>query len=181
MLNLSQPILEAIANKTEFCHLVKIDFTPTPQYFTDCIFDIEYQSNVYQGNGLLLALDPIQNKTELTVGMVKLELSAVDQTLISILLNQSQVNRDITIYRVFLDEGNVIDKPIEIWSGMITDAAIAEGKDAVIRLNAASEWADFKKVIGRRSTTNSQKKLFPDDEGMSFASVAGVEYKWGRN
>lgn len=180
MINLDPAILAALDNNTEYCHLVEFDFTPTPLRLTDAPFNVSDVGVTYLGNGLLTALDDVNAKVELTVGTIKIGLSGVDQTVISLLLNNSQINRPVSIKRAYLNNsGGLLGSPLEIWTGYITGKNISEGRSASVSLSCASEWADYQKTIGRRTTAASQHKHFPNDSGLDFVGAAKEEYTWG--
>lgn len=177
----SAGILAAITGNHEYAHLVTLDLVGGIFRVTDNAWDLDLTGGNFLGNGLLLDIDNIKTKSDITVGTFKITLAG-DPSLVSLLLGASQVNRTVTIQRIYLDdEGEIIDEPLTIWTGLITEFNHkTSDKVNAIELSIASEWADFKKTIGRRTTSSSQHKFFPNDRGLEFAAEAGKEYKWGR-
>ena len=49
-----------------------------------------------------------------------------------------------------------------------------------VSISIASHWADFDKIAGRKTNTNSQKLFFSTDKGFDYASKSVKEIKWGR-
>lgn len=179
MLNISEQVKEAINSDHEFCHLIKIEFASGPVLLTDAVFDVEFNGETYLGNGVLLGLDAIKTKSEINIGEIKVAFTLVEQSLLATLLGTTQVNRLVTIHRAYLNGAQVIPDAITLWSGLITGFNGKDGKSPSAAIRVASEWADYKKAVGRRSTTASQQRFFPDDLGFEFAPVSGKEYKWG--
>lgn len=165
--------------------LLHLDFTPTAVYLTSFVTDIDFAGNTYLANGKLLGLGNVKQSIDIKVSNVNLTLDAVDPTLVSILLNNSQNSRDVNVYTVILNknyqiQGNPIAMQSLIVNGSpkITDDR-KNGK-AIITLRLASEFANWSKKSGRRTTPASQQRFFPNDTGFDFAAESGKEIPWGR-
>lgn len=182
MLNLSPQVIQHIKDGGPYCHLVELALSPSTLYFCDSSFDVIEGGHTYLGNGILRAFDAVTIRNEITVNKTKIEFTAVEQSMVAILLANNQLNRLITISRAYLnDDGTVLGK-LQLMQLQVSGepSSQSDQKTAKITLPAASIWADFDKINGRRSTTASQQKHFPNDTGHFAASEAGKEYKWGR-
>ena len=49
----------------------------------------------------------------------------------------------------------------------------------MIELQAASQFADFEKIRGRRTNNESQQIHFPGDRGFEYAPQVVKDLKWG--
>ncbi|HAT42349.1 MAG TPA: hypothetical protein DCS87_11625 [Rheinheimera sp.] len=181
MITVTPAVASAIAGDHLFAHLLKFEFTGGSTCFTDAGYDITYNGDVYQANGLLLGMEAPKFTNELRVGEISVTFSAADQSVLAMVLNNSQVNRYVHIYRAYLGTSlQVIANPILLHSWLITDASVSsDRKDAEITVSMASEWADFEAPRGRRTTDASQRRFYPNDRGLEFATQVKKDIKWG--
>lgn len=169
------------SDQVRLAHLVEISFD-TPLYLTDYFHEIAYGGNTYDPASHLLSLDDAQETQDLRVGSITVNISGVDQSYISIFLNQEYVNREVNIWLAILgSDGSITGDPIKTFDGQISGYSLQESKNScVINMNVASHWADFERKTGRFTNNNSQKYLFPSDTGMRFAAESIKDIKWGK-
>lgn len=168
-------------DSVRLAHLVRIGFD-TELFLTDYAHQVSYLTHRYLPASHLLALDDVQETQDLRVGSITVNLSGVDQSYISIFLNQQYVNRRVRIFLAILDSsGQIIGDPIKTFDGEIVGYSLQESKDnTVINMKAASHWADFERKNGRFTNNNSQQYYFPNDTGMRFAAESIKDIKWGK-
>ena len=165
--------------------LVKLNFN-TPVYLTNCSFNlvssISGSSETYQANGHLRGITNVSESNKPTKNTLALSLSGVDQTYISIALNENIINKDVEIYRGFLDNTNsIIADPFLLFYGTIDDFKISDStKTAGIVLTITSHWGQVEKQNGRTTSSNSQQRFFSSDKGMEYAAITVQDLKWGR-
>ena len=86
--------------------LLEIGFS-TPVYLTNASFDITSSvsgsSRTYLSNGHLKSITDISETNVPTKNTLSISLSGVDQTYISLALNENIINDDVYIYRGFLN------------------------------------------------------------------------------
>ena len=86
--------------------LIEIGFS-TPVYLTDASFDITSSvsgsSRTYLSNGHLQSISNINETNVPTKNTLSVSLSGVDQTYISVALNENIINKNVYIYKGFLD------------------------------------------------------------------------------
>ena len=166
--------------------LVEIEFG-TPVYLTNAPFDITSSvsgsSRTYLTNGHLKHITGINETNKPTKNSLQLTLSGVDQTYISIALSENIINKEVYIYRGFLDANNaLISDPFLLFFGTIDEYRISDNTDrANLVLNLTSHWGNFEKTSGRVTTDNSQQRFFSGDKGMEFAALTVRDIKWGRD
>ena len=162
------------------CHLIELKL-PTPQYLTDNGFDIDYSSNTYVANGYLLDFDASKESKDLRVNSLDIELTAVNQTFISLFLNNNWINRQVIIRRAVLSDSGSIIGTFIIFDGQITEFEVTEQDDsAEMTLSVASHWADFERTNGRLTNNNSQQFHFSGDLGFQYSANSIRDIKWGK-
>jgi len=169
------------SDSVRLAHLVRLGFT-TELYITDSPHQLVYDSNTYLAASHFLSLDTSQETQDLRVGSMTINLSGVDQSYLSIFLNQEYVNRRARIWLAIISSGGeIIGDPIKTFDGEITGYSLQESKsNCVINMNIASHWADFERKNGRFTNQNSQQYYFPSDTGMRFAAESIKDIKWGK-
>ena len=165
--------------------LVEIE-VGTPIYLTNAPFDITSSvsgsSRTYLTNGHLKNITGINETNKPTKNSLQITLSGVDQTYISIALSENIINKEVYIYRGFLDSSNaLISDPFLLFYGTIDEYKISDNTStANLIISVTSHWGNFSKVGGRTTTDNSQQRFFSGDKGMEFASLTVKDIKWGR-
>ena len=145
--------------------LVEIEFG-TPVYLTNAPFDITSSvsgsSRTYLTNGHLKNITGVNETNKPTKNSLQLTLSGVDQTYISIALSENIINKEVYIYRGFLDANNaLISDPFLLFFGTIDEYRISDNTDrANLVLNLTSHWGNFEKTSGRVTTDNSQQRFY---------------------
>ena len=51
---------------------------------------------------------------------------------------------------------------------------------STVTIKSASVFYNFEDNNGRRTTDTNQKRFFPNDRGMEFASTTTKDIRWGR-
>ena len=174
-------ITELAKDNFNLCHLVYLQISGG-LYLTDYGHDIIYAGRTYVASNNLLSLASPQETQELRVGQININVSGVDQSFISIFLNQNWINRDASIsMAVISDAGAVIGAPVVTFSGQMTQFEISEDdKNSDVTIAIASHWADFKRTAGRMTNSSSQQYFFPNDLGFEYSANTVKDLKWGR-
>lgn len=165
--------------------LIDLGFS-TRVYLTNASFDITSSvsgtSRTYLANGHLKGITGVNETNQPSKNTLVVSLSGVDQTYISIVLNENIINSDVFIYRGYLDASlALISDPFLLFYGTIDEYKITDDTNtARLNLTVTSHWGNFSKTSGRTTTDNSQKRFFPDDKGMTFSALTVRDIKWGR-
>jgi hypothetical protein len=160
-------------------HLVKLELNTT-YYYTDFSSDITDGSDTYSANGFLASLGSITETSTINIGALSLELSGVDQTIISDVLNNGHLHRSVTVKRAILDNSNAIVGSFALYSGFIEGMTIGDsGESSRIVFSTANHWADYERRAGRRTNDDSQQHFFNGDKCFEFADQAGKSLSWG--
>jgi len=165
--------------------LIEIGFS-TPIYLTNASFDITSNisgtSRTYLSNGHLRSITGVNETNRPTKNTLSISLSGVDQTYISVALNENIINDNVFVYRGFLDSSNaLISDPFLLFYGTIDEYKISDNTStANLIISVTSHWGNFSKTSGRTTTDNSQQRFFSSDKGMEFAALTVRDIKWGR-
>tara|TARA_B100000886_G_scaffold336292_1_gene294755 strand:- start:4288 stop:4854 length:567 start_codon:yes stop_codon:yes gene_type:complete len=165
--------------------LIDLGFA-TRVYLTNASFDITSSvsgsSQTYLANGHFRGITAVSETPTPSKNSLIVSLSGVDQTYISVVLNENIINSDVFIYRGFLDANlALIADPFLLFYGTIDEFKITDNTStATLSLNVTSHWGNFSKKSGRTTSDNSQKRFFSNDKGMEYSALNLVDIKWGR-
>lgn len=174
-------ITELATNKLNPVELVYLGLS-SGSYYTDHYKTIIYDGNSYLSSSLFLSNSESSESSEVSVSNLVIKFSGADQTIISLFLNNDYMDKRAWVYRGFLDENQaLINYPFLLFDGRIENLSIEEDEtNSVVSISVASHWADFDKIKGRKTNTNSQKLHFPTDVGFDYASQTAKDIKWGK-
>lgn len=180
---MSAAMLTEIAKTQNYpIHLVYIETSPA-LYITTAHKVVSYNSQNYSPLGQLLAIPEIEESLALNARTISLSLSGVDQSIISAVLSQKLINKDIDIYMGFLDSGgSLISDPLQIFKGVIENFDADENDlqgNSIVKVSAASHWVDFEKTSGRRTNDADQQSIYPGDDGFRHTSEIISDLEWG--
>jgi len=189
--NISTTLQTKLEGKSVFvADLIEMHFS-TPLYFTTTNINIDYDSptapesgvQTYLAQGLFLNYGDIIENSDLRVGTLELNFTAVDPTMVAVLLNNDFIDKRVVLYRAVLnsDYSFTSDDVFTIFDGRISGWAISEEQNtASVSLSVASFFADFNRTNGRRTNPASQNLYFPNDRGMDFSPQIVKDIRWGR-
>lgn len=163
----------------------------TPLYFTTTNINLTFNSdtapdsgdNVYIAQNQFLGYGEIVESSDLRVGSLQLTFTAVDPTMVALILSNDYINKRVVIYRAILQSNYSFtsDDVYLMFDGRISGYSIEEtGTTASIVLTCASQFADFERTNGRRTNPASQNLHFPTDRGMDFSPQIVKDIRWGR-
>jgi hypothetical protein len=189
--SISASLQTKLQAKTVFvADLIEMHFD-TPLYFTTTNINLSYDSptapdagaNTYIAQGLFLNYRDIVENADLRVGTLELSFTAVDPTMIAVLINNDFIDKRVVLYRAVLnsDYSFTSDDVFTIFDGRISGWSLSEEeKTANVTLSVASFFADFNRTNGRRTNPASQNLYFPNDRGMDFSPQIVKDIRWGR-
>jgi len=155
----------------------------TGSRYTDHYKDVTYDGNNYTASSVFLEASAISESSEVEITNIQLTFSGADQTIISLFLNNNYMNKDVEVYKGFLnDSQTLIGDPVTLFKGKIESFSVDEEiTNSTVTISATSHWSDFERVQGRKTNTNSQQIYFAGDVGFDYASQAIAELRWGRS
>jgi hypothetical protein len=179
---------ELAAAQNRPVHLFEVYLDTGTVYITDAPFQITWNGNAYLANGHLLGFDAIEEDTNLHISTTTVELTGCDAsgpTWVASVLAEEYIDRRVIIRTALLHgAGGVLDAPILIFDGRMDQPVIDD--DPVngtcrVSITASSQFADFERVIGRRTNDSVQQLHFSGDKFFEFASEIPLKViVWGR-
>lgn len=189
--SLSSGLITSLSGRQQrVADLIEIHLS-TAVYFNNTFLDLSYDSatapdsgaNNYVAQGQFIGIGNIQESKDIKIGSMSVVFTAVDYTTLGYVLNNQYIDRRVVLYRAVLDENFAIDstKVFQYFDGRIKDFAISESPStATLAFNVGSQFADYDKISGRRTNSDSQQRFFSSDVGFEFAPQIQTDIKWGR-
>ena len=169
------------SGKFTMAHLVKLELNTTYKY-TDYAVNIVDGSDTYVPNGFLRGIGAVSESSSINIGSIDITVSSATQTILSDVLNNGHLNRNVTIKRAILDTDDTVvtSGTFQIYAGYIEGMSITDNQgDSVINFAVANHWSDFMRFEGRRTNDSSQQHFFNGDKAFEFSSQAGKRVYWG--
>ena len=174
---------EIVKSANKPFHLVKLILDEGSHYLSDCYIPITYDGNEYLPTGSFLNFSDIIESNETNIEQIGISLSGIDQTFNNIFLTVDYIDREIEIYKAFLDTNDsLVSDPLLIFNGRLNNPTIKEDVDAgtsTLSFTASSLFVDFDKINSRFTNNESQQSFFAGDTGFRFSSVVVKELNWG--
>jgi len=132
--------------------------------------DLWWDSQTWLGNGWLQFPQGGEESIELNANGMSISLMGVPQAVLSIVLNQGNLNSNGTLYLGLLDSsGVVIADPYAVFVGKLDTVTIAENSDSTeVNISYESKFIDFERSKEFRYTQESQKIFYPYDKGFEY-------------
>lgn len=161
--------------------LYQFDFSSVIR-LTDWGRSLTAMSESWASSSHVLSASDARESSEPKVNSMTIELSAVEQTYISIFLNNPYHGVRVRVWKAALDSADaVIGDPILTFDGRIESFETDDTDDSsVISVTVSSHWSNFEMINGRKTNHNSQQIHFPGDMGFEFAADTVKDIKWGR-
>lgn len=174
---------EIVKSANKPFHLVKLILDEGSHYLSDCYIPITYDGNEYLPTGSFLNFSDIVESNETNIEQIGISLSGIDQTFNNIFLTVDYIDREIEIYKAFLDTNDsLVSDPLLIFNGRLNNPTIKEDVDAgtsTLSFTASSLFVDFDKINSRFTNNESQQSFFAGDTGFRYSSVVVKELNWG--
>ena len=161
---------------TAYYELIKIETSPTAFHVTNAPFDVTYDGDTYKSAGAALSLGAIETNIEFQVPKLSITVGGIydiangdmDPPFIQTVQSLKYVDRPVTIFRSYFDQGTSITSgTFEIFKGYIDGAVINYQPSGTtsVTLETSSQWVRFSDTNGRRTNTNSQRDKFSGTPG----------------
>lgn len=152
----------------------------TPVYVHSGVGDIVYNSNTYQGLGDLGTISPISETNELQVNDIKLTLSGINNSILTIVMSETYQGQPCTLYLAFRDTVAADLEVFTLFKGLIDNANIIMGENSVIELSVTNELSRWATPTTRRYNNNDHVKRYPSDKAFEFVDqLSKVTLYWG--
>ena len=86
---------------------------------------------------------------------------------------KSYHNREVFVYKAFLDGATIVGAPVLIFKGIIQSTSLAEApdKNLTVTWNLTSHWGDFAQVKGRMSNDKIHRAVNSENHGQPEAAL----------
>lgn len=162
-----------------------------------------YEGNSWFGTGNMLAIESVQETSEIAAKGASVTLSGVPSEVLSLALSQPYQGRVANIYfgtfssgqlktessdYILLEDGSTILLErtetgfANIFSGYMDQMNIEEAAEtSTIKLTLENKLVDLERPRVSRYTSAYQKSVYPNDKGLNFVeSLQTKEFSWGR-
>lgn len=170
-------------------HFFKFSFSGGDVYYTTASHNMSWDSQTWIGIGGALNFEAVVETGDLKGNGTDLVLSGVNQVLISILLSEFYIGRDMEIWHGHINSsGTIVDDPIQIFlGGMNGGFTIRESFEpsapgtVTIKGRMQDRIASLSRVRGIQANKHSHQKVFSGDEFFSHvAKTVGKKLIWGK-
>lgn len=161
--------------------LIEMDFSGGFFRVNNSAQNFTWNGYTWCGLGVLGAVNPIDEKSDLSAAGITFQISGVPQEDISLALAQQYQGRSLKMWIAPLDSNHqVIADPIGPYEYRMDTMDIELGQTATITVSAESKLIDWERAWGLRYTDEEQRRLYPTDLGLQFVpQMAEKQIKWG--
>ena len=162
-------------------YFLKFEFPSGNVYLNSTDRNITWGGNSYLGAGTIGTVSDIEETSELQANGIKLQLSGIPSTYVSIALTSEYQGSPATEYLGFFNSTyGLVDDPFIIFVGKVDTMAISLSDTATIELEIENRLVDWERPRISRFTNEEQQNLYSGDKGLEFVdSVAEKELFWG--
>jgi hypothetical protein len=149
---------------------LEMDFASGVARYVTAGASIAWNTYDWLAVGNLIDIGPIEETSELSASGIKLTISGVPSSLISLALGEAIQGRRITIWFGLIDSaGALIDTPVKEWEGRMDVMSVKDTAGAAtIEMTCESRMAALLGSVTRRYTDEDQQAHFPGDDIFKF-------------
>lgn len=144
---------------------------------------ISWNDKTWIGGSNLVGISPMEEVLGTKASGASVSMSGVPIENISLAIQEAKQGLiGVAYFGLLTESGLIIANPIEMFVGRLDVPEISiDGETVTVKISYENKMTDMKRTREFRYTHESQKALFPDDEGFSF--VAGLQdatVVWGK-
>jgi hypothetical protein len=162
--------------------LLEVEFSSSTVYWNTTPTDLIWNGNTYSSAVLVGNVSDGEEGVKLQMYGSSIQLSGADTALLSLALHGGQRGRNCTIYLAFLNsDHSVIDNPVIIFKGRISNFEFNFGRTASIKMNVESVFSDWNRPRFIKMSNESQQRVYPGDLGFEYLEkLDDQSIAWGK-
>lgn len=123
------------------------------------------------GDGKILSLGAVDERTDLKATSLTIQLSAYDSTILDVALNDRYPGSDAFVYLAVLDSSkSIVDTEEKLFAGRVTQMRVKKSKsDPIVETKIADPFDNLSRVTPVYFSDQDQKDRFSGDDGLEFA------------
>lgn len=183
---ISSPLSQTVAEMLSREHVnlalaCRIEFTSGTSRVHSGVGDLNIGGEIYQGLGTVGQASSVTEENGTSAQSISLTLSGVDDTMISISLNEKVIGKKVTCFLVVFDDLMTKLAYDIIYKGTISNSALVSGdSDGAITYTVSNIFQEWSKGKPWRYTDESHLKDYPDDHIFRYTGqMADRSIFWG--
>lgn len=178
-------IATATKQTVQYYELVYIG-VDTGYYITNAPFDIVYDNNTYQSAGGLLDIANITEDIGFEIQKLAISVSGIaylandTEPFMKEILAVDYTDKPVEIHRQYYNVGGNLEDTVMVYKGFIDSAIVTDGlgEGGAVQISTSNHWANFSRVTGNYTNSESQQALFPGDTSYDNASEIQKQIEW---
>lgn len=145
--------------------------------------EIEANGEIWTGSGLVMSISGTSEPSDLSANGINITFSALDSSIIAIMLGENYRGRSAKVYIGALDSTNQpVSDMYQIFAGRMDIMTLQEnGNVATIQINVENVLIDLERPRPIRLTNEDQLDRYSGDESLSgVAQLQDRQISWGR-
>jgi len=145
--------------------------------------DIEANGETWTGSGLVMSISGTSEPSDLSANGINITFSALDSSIIAIMLGENYRGRSAKVYIGALDSTNQpVSDMYQIFAGRMDIMTLHEdGSVATIQINVENVLIDLDRPRPIRLTNEDQLDRYSGDQSLSgVAQLQDRQISWGR-
>lgn len=167
-------------NGFSFCHCFKFYLKNAGNQIilrlTESAFNIIHKGEAFISTNLIDEIDATEHNAELTDSEYQLTFTAIDQTLLSLFLNNDQRSSEVTIERVLLKSETSTSIGALLSNSFIISSYSTDGETLVVRLK--DEISLLMQPKGITTSMESFRRFYPNTTSCINSSNVKERFKW---
>jgi len=163
------------------CYLVSADFDSGALRLWTGYGDLVYGGQTFTGAGVILNISPVKETQNLEATSLRVELSGIPESIVSLALQEEYQQREITLYLGVVSQTTGEVDAITLFKGRIDIMEIVpDTQNARIGVVCENELIRLRDPVATYLTSEWQKSRYPDDLGLDFVvPIQDRELNWG--
>lgn len=148
-----------------------------PLFYTDAGFNVKDTNDTYLFSRDVVGFDDLAKRAELSNEKVTITF-ALNSPIYALSAQGSFLNTPVYLYRGWLDDNNQLAKKVLHEQGVIVSFGDDDSEN-VFTIEVGNMFSSFRAINSWRTTPESHKRRYENDECMKYAAKASETILWG--